>query len=221
MGMTSNVYTASILLAAVYPVRADAVELILVLLQQAGAQVNTAACNSLLDHLVHLPSDEAIAAAVQLLEHMETSPDIQSNELSYVIVLSGIECRVWENISLVSRYRRTVTAKMAQQRRRLMRSITMRNVIEACFEHPGHEGVRRAMMYYERYRKDRLRRSLEFDNSIWGTLLQQLSTRREWEIADELAREILLSGQTLPSGLLELLDQVRDRISDVAVELFI
>ena len=221
LGMTSNIYTASILLAAVYPVRADAVELILALLRQAGAQVNTAACNSLLDHLVHLPNDEAIAAAVQLLEHMETSPDIQSNELSYVIVLSGIKRRVWENISLVSHYRHTVTAKMAQQQHRLMRSITMHNIIEACFEHPGHEGVRRTMMYYERYRKDRLRRSLEFDNSIWGTLLQQLSMRREWEIADELAREILLSGQTLPSGLLELLDQVRDRISDVAVELFI
>ena len=216
LGMTSDVYTASVLLAAVYPVRTDAVELVLSLLRQAGVQVNVVACNSLLDHLVHLPSDDAIAAAVQLLDYMETQPShiIQPIELSYIQVLCGIERRIWGDPSLTARYRRTVIEKMKQHRRWLTRPVATRNVIMACFEHPGPEGVRRAMMYYERYRKDRVRSDLKFDITVWGTLLARLLSRKEWAIADELSREILASGQMLPPGLVQLLTRVSDRVSD-------
>ena len=217
LGMTGNVYTASVILSAVYLARTDAVELVLALLRQAGVQVDAEACNSLLDHLVRSPSDDAIAAAVQLLDHMETSPDIRSNELSYIRVLCGIERRVWKDVSLTSRYRRTVIEKMARQRRRLTRSVATRNVIDACFEHPGPEGVRRALIYYERYRTTRLRTARKFDDGIWCTLLHQLSLRGEWDIADELSREILESGQELPKGLLGWLDRVKNRVFDVAV----
>ena len=211
LGMTGNVYTASVLLAAVYPMRTDAVELVLALLRQAGVQVDVKVCNSLLDHLVRSPSDEAIAAAVQLLDHMETSPDIRSDELSYIRILCGIERRVWKDPSLAARYRRAIIEKMARQRRRLTRSIATRNVIEACFERPGPEGVHRAMIYYRRYRQDRLRYNRQFEYTIWGHLLAKLALRREWEIADELSKEILESGQALPTGLQRLLSRVKDR----------
>ena len=219
LGMTSNVYTASILLAAMYPVRADAAELILALLRQAGAQVDTIACNRLLDHLVRLPSDEAIAAALQLLYHMETqtSLDMLPNELSYLSFLCGVERRTWKDLALAARYRRTAIEKLTQRHHRLTRSISTRTILMACFEHPGPEGVRRAMIYYDHYRKDRLRGGLKFENMIWGILLRGLLTRKEWAIADELSREIAESGQIVSPGLCELLDRVRSRISDVVL----
>ena len=218
LGMTSNVYTASVLLAAVYSVRTDAIELVLALMQQAGVQVHGRTVNSLLDHLVRLLSDDAIPAAIRLLDYMETSQDIQPVEMSYIQVLCGIERRVWRDPALAARYRRTVIEKMARRHRRLTRSAATRKVIVACFEHPGPEGVWRAMIYYDHYRKDRLRGGLKFENTVWGTLLQQLSSRREWAIADELSREIVESGQTVPPGLRVLLDRVRSRISDVVFD---
>ena len=86
LGITGNVYTTSILLVAVYPVRSDAVELVLALLWQTGVQIDVPACNSILDHLVWLLSDDVVAAALLLLDYMETQPtiELQPKELLYI-----------------------------------------------------------------------------------------------------------------------------------------
>lgn len=216
MNMTGDLYTASILLTVLYPVRADSTELIITLLRDSGTVLDIAAYNTLLNHLVRLPSDDAIAAAVRLLDYMEAqpSPTTRPDGLSYTGVLCGIERRVWKDPSLAARFRWVVIGTMKDQGRKLTRSAATRNVIEACFEHPGPEGVRQAMIYYDRYRKIRLQLGWQFEIGIWCALLDHLARRKEWKLADSVANEILVSQQQIPKALETFLHRVQHRISE-------
>ena len=213
--LTGDLYTASVPLIALYPVRTDSTELIIALLRDSGTVLDIQAYNTLLDRLARSASDDAIATAVQLLDYMEaqTSRTSRPNELSYIGVLCGIERHMWNDPSLTARFRGVVIGKMKDHSRKLTRSITTLNVIQAYLQHPGSEGVQKAMAYYDRYKQVRTGKKIYVN--VWCTLLCHRSRRQEWENADALASEILVRERHISNGLAASLDRVRQRISEL------
>ncbi|EKM49078.1 uncharacterized protein PHACADRAFT_202042 [Phanerochaete carnosa HHB-10118-sp] len=218
LGMHGDIYTASVLLPALYSARTDALQLILALLRQNGVTVDTDTCTTLLTHLVRSEDDTAFEAVVAIIEYMEAHmPELAPTSKTFGAVLCGIERRVWSKPSLAAYYQHLVITKMNKhQPRKLPRfKLQIMHVIQACCENPTPEGMRRAMAYYRMHRRANSEKGRAVNWQIWGKLMAHLIRSGEWELADELARDRADVDQLSP-GMLHLLEQARTRSSDIS-----
>ena len=108
--MVGDVYTASVLLSAVISVRADATQLIFALMRQNGVDIDCKVCGGLLDHLAQSRDDDALCAAIDVLDYMEKDPsgNLRPQEHQYITVVCGIERRPLTNRALARKLRHSI-----------------------------------------------------------------------------------------------------------------
>lgn len=203
-----DVFTYSIVLTALVPVRKDAIQIVFNLMKKHGVKPNVALYSYIIEHLMKQQTEPTFKAAMDLLRKMEaqTSVDVQPNEVTYTTILSGLHRSSWLDRTVAEETAQYIVEKMAD-RNMLNSRVTYNILIKACLENPEPEGVTNALRYY----REMTNRRVFIANDTWYILLSGLTRRQEWGLANEFVEEIEKSGFIPPASLRSLMSSIRSK----------
>ncbi|KAJ3552030.1 hypothetical protein NM688_g4372 [Phlebia brevispora] len=206
-GVAGDVFTYSIVLTALSPVRQDAIQVVLDMMRKHGVEPNVAMYTSIIGDLLKQRTDVAFRAALDILYQMEASDssDIQPNAVTYTSILATLHRSNWLDPVIVEETSQSIAEKM-MQRNLLNSRVTYNILIKACLENPSSEGLTNALRYY----REMLRRKIFVANDTYHILLDGLLRRREWGLANEMVEEIKRNEFVPPGALKSLMQRVRN-----------
>ncbi|KAI3622085.1 pentatricopeptide repeat-containing protein [Moniliophthora roreri] len=202
-GTSGDVYTFSTVLSALLKMgRDDATELVLSMMEQQGISPNVATFTAIIDWQLKERDERNLRGALKLLTRMESNPKLQPNEVTYTAILAGVHRGTWLPDAKAEQVTDYILQRMEQRDVKLGprgHTILIRGWL-------NRDAVQKALA---QYREMRSKGSVLIQT--WHVLLSGLITRGEWELADEVVRDIRMD-LGYPNGqLLELVKQVRQR----------
>ena len=185
--VAGDVYTYSIVLTALVPVRKDAIQIVLNHMKQHGTEPNVAMYTTIIQHLLEQETETCFKAAMEMLDRMESTSvvDARPNEIAYTAVLTSIHRKNWLDPKTVKETTQLIWDKMITQN--LARTAVTYNILlKACFENQEPEGVANALQYYRQMQQ----RRIPISKDTWYILLSGLLGRKAWELAYQVAHEM-------------------------------
>ncbi|TCD69945.1 hypothetical protein EIP91_005534 [Steccherinum ochraceum] len=208
--LRGDVITFAILLSSLLKVRQDAPNLVFDVMRKQGVKPNVVMYSGIIDHLLKQRNATSFAAAMDILRTIEqdTSGDLAPTIVTYTIVLTGILRATWLPQATQEEWRQDITRRMAERKIKPTPT-TLHVLLEAALEIKQPHGVEWAMMYYRSMPKPSVRRD------TWYVLLAGLANRKEWDVADEVVRDMVARGFVPQHSLARLVHMVKRRQSRV------
>ena len=205
--VTGDVFSFSTILSALLKVgREDATDLLFTIMRKQGIEPNVATYSSIIDHQMRQNDEKSFGAALRILQLMEQDPTLQPNEVTYTSILAGLfRCR-WLAPEESRQWRTEILGRM-KKRGIELNAMTYHILIKASLSYPHPEGLEEALSYY----RDMRHRKIPYNHTTWHTLLTGLRRRGEWEVADEIIKDMYISGTQPSGGLLGLVYKIKRR----------
>ena len=199
--LKGDIYTYSIVLEALVPVRPDAVQVVFGLMKQQNIEPNVVMYTSIIGHLMQQHTDHGFKGAMAMLRRMEAekSEEARPNEVTYTTILTELYRDNWLDPTVVDETVQLITDRM-YERKLLNRRVTYNLLIKACLENPTPVGLTNAMKYYYEMRS----RRILITSDTWYILLRGLRARKEIGMAVELI-DVIEQDVREPSPALQFL----------------
>lgn len=198
-----DVVTFSTILSALLSVgRKDAPTTIMNLMRQQGIKPNVATYTAVIDSQVREQTQANFDAALALLGKMEDD-GIKPNEVTYTAILAGLYRGQWLSREKADTIRREIVAKMRKEGLPF-RLPTYHILIRAALSSPDEMAYLDALKLVQEMKNNGIPRV----GNTWLILLGGLMTRELWDIAYEVAGEILGSGHEPNATLRNMIQQI-------------
>ncbi|KAI0375305.1 hypothetical protein BV20DRAFT_260866 [Pilatotrama ljubarskyi] len=198
-GVKANIYTFSTLLSALLKARSDAGHIVISFMTKQGVVPDTTTLTAIINHQLEERTPQSFKTAMDLLSQMERGDfgKAEPNAITYTSVLTAINSGDWLEKPVVEDYNRRIWETM--QRRDLQPSRVIYNVLlRASLENREPEGLENAMRYY----RDMWRRRVHMTNDTWYILLKGLIGKKQWELAEEVVKDLRkVKANSIPSWL--------------------
>ncbi|EEB94216.1 hypothetical protein MPER_07007 [Moniliophthora perniciosa FA553] len=202
-GTSGDVYTFSTVLSALLKTgRDDATELVLRMMEQQGISPNVATFTAIIDWQLKERDERNLRGALKLLTRMELNPKLQPNQVTYTAILAGVHRGTW-----------LPDAKAEQVTNYILQRMEQRDVKLGPLGHTtlirgwlNRDAVQKALAQYQE-----MRSKGPVLVQTWYVLLSGLIARGEWELAEEVVRDIRMDSGYPNGQLLELMKQVQQR----------
>ena len=207
--LKGDIYTYSIVLEALIPVREDAVQIVFGLMKQHNIEPNVVTYTSVIRNLMEQHTKETFKAAMAILRRMEAAEeeDVRPNDITYTAILTELYRSNWLEPEVVAETVQLLVDRMREHN--LFRGATTYNLLmKACLENPAPSGLTDAMKYFDEMRFNRVL----ITSDTWYILLQGLRARKELGMARELVDVIAKEVPEPSSALRELMSKIRRRI---------
>jgi len=205
--LVGDVFSFSIILSALLKAgRDDAPEMLLSIMRKQGVQPNVATFSAIIDHQMGERSENNLRVAVRILHQMEQDESTLPNEVTYTSILAGLYRGQWLAVEKAEEWRKDIVGRM--ERRGVNLNLPMyHTLIKACLEYPNPEGLQHALGYY----REMVRRKIPLNQTTWYILLAGLLHRGEWSVANEVIKDMFMSGIQPVGALSELVGKIRRR----------
>ncbi|KAL4241674.1 hypothetical protein ABKN59_000862 [Abortiporus biennis] len=208
-GLVGDAFTFSTVLVTLIEVRDDAAQLTFTLMEKQGVKPNVTMFTAIINHLVKQGRLTDLQTAFALLNKMERddSADVRPNEITYTTILKGVLRASWLDDSTMDEYRQSIDQKLKDRNLSPTR-VTYHMLMLASLENPNHSGVQNALHYYREMREMKV----GVGHDTWYILLNRLVRRKEWEVAEELVRDMESDVRFVPSASLQhLVTRIKQR----------
>lgn len=205
--LVGDVFSFSTILSALLKAgRSDAPEMMLGLMRKQGVQPNVATFSAIIDQQMRQQDEKSLLAVMRMLQQMEQDPMIHPNDVTYTSILAGLYRDSWLPAERAEDLRVDIVGRMKARDIKLNLA-TYHTLIRACMDYDRPEGLQNALGYYH----DMRRRKMPFVHTTWYILLAGLIQRGEWGHADELVRDMHVSGFKPVGSVLQLVSRIRKR----------
>lgn len=202
-----DVFSFSTILSALLKVgREDATDVMFTIMRKQGIEPNVATYSSIINHQMRQNDENSFRAALRILQQMEQDPALQPNEVTYTSILAGLFRSRWLTPEESRQWRTEILGRM-KKRGIELNMMTYNILIKASLGYPHPEGLEEALSYY----RDMRHRKIPYNHTTWHTLLTGLWRRGEWGVADEVMKDMYISGARPGGGLLRLVYRIKGR----------
>lgn len=186
-GTQPDVYTFSTLLSAMLKVRPDADKMMVTFMKRHGVAPDTTALTAVIDQQLRGRTPEGFKIAMELLSKMEGNEyeTAEPNAVTYTVILTAINEATWLDRSAAEEESRRMWDRM-RERGITPERATYNILIKTSLASPGKDGVDNAIAYYRHMWKERV----HLGNDTWYLLLHGLMAKEEWELADEIVKDM-------------------------------
>ncbi|RDB29119.1 hypothetical protein Hypma_015641 [Hypsizygus marmoreus] len=206
--LTGDVFTFSTLLSALLKAgREDAPDMVLSIMQKQGVQPNVATYSAIIDNQIREGTESNLRAALRMLHKMEQDPVIQPNDVTYTSILAGLYRGRWLTPEKAEEWRNDIVERMTKRGIKLNLP-AYHILLKSCLEYPSPKGLENALAYYH----EMVRRKMPLVHSTWFILLSGLLERDELTLAEEVIKDMFLTGAQPGGAVLELVSRIRRRL---------
>ena len=189
-GLQPDVYTFTTVLSAFLRAgHPNAAQSVFDIMEKMGVEQNTATYTTVITYQVRAGSSTDIRMAVDVLDQMESSKDIQPNEVTYTSFLTGLHRSEDLEPDLIMKLSQDIVGRMRRRGFRIRRGI-YHVLLKACLQNPDPVGVQKAIEYYE----EMVKGGISFSHDTWYIILHNLWKRRDWEVGEMMVKNMIDSG---------------------------
>ncbi|KAJ7092610.1 hypothetical protein C8R44DRAFT_816126 [Mycena epipterygia] len=204
-GVAGDVFTFSTILSALLKAgRTDAPEMVMSIMRNQGVLANVATYSAIIVAQMRERSIPHLHLAMRLLDEMERTPEVTPNEITYTSILAELYRGTWLSADEAKLYREDIVARM-KKRNVKFKSAGYNIVIKACLTSEAPTGLEDALGFYRQMVRD----NTQATNSTWYILLAGLIGRGEWQVAEEIVKDMFSSGADPKDNVLRLVNKIR------------
>ncbi|KAG6911522.1 hypothetical protein DXG01_011824 [Tephrocybe rancida] len=187
--VVGDVYTFSTILSALLRAgRDDAPDLLIDIMRRQGVQPNVATYSAIIDGQMQDPTIQSLNVVMRLLQRMEEDVATQPNVKTYTAILAGLPRIQGADPEQMDEWWMAIVERM-KKRRIEPNQVTYHILIGASLRIGSPAGLNRALSYYHHMRERRM-----MDDSTWYVLLLGLRQRENWQVGEEIIRDMVASG---------------------------
>ncbi|KZV75487.1 hypothetical protein PENSPDRAFT_599725 [Peniophora sp. CONT] len=209
-GLRGDGFTYSTLMRALLAVvpREEAVQRTLAMMDRQGVEPNVVTYSSIITHILGEHTEGAFLAAMDMLKWMEASNrELAPTVITYTSILKSIHERPSLPTAVAKECREYILQQM-RKRQVEFTTVTYGILVKACLANGTADGLRDGLRYFREMRA----RNLPVFASTWYLVLDGLTRRQEWGLANALADELSTLGLlSEKSWLNRLVQNIRKR----------
>jgi hypothetical protein len=203
-GIAGDVYTFSTILSALLKAgRNDAPDVVQGIMRKQGIKPTAAFYTTIIDTQMREQTIPHLQAAMHLLDEMDRSPSTAPNDVTYTSILAGLYRGQWLSATQLESYRRNILTRMKRKKIKI-RLHGYNILLKACLTSGVPSGLENALRLYRELKEQYIP-----TNDTRFILLAALIGRKEWQVAEEVANEILSSTVEPSNSVLRLIEDIR------------